>query len=219
MTQLLWVLAAAAAAALVVAVSWAARFWARRRQQWEQASGRLGLTLTEGPPLHERFPVLDYFQQGSAKRTRVLLEGDGWRGRVFLGDHEYTVGSGRNSSQRRHTVCVVQNPRLALPHFSLRREIVLLDRIAELFGGVDIDFEEDPDFSRSFRLRGDDEAAVRRLFSGAVRHFFVHTAGTGVVVEGRGELLLVHRGRLVRPEDASALLQQTQELAQLLEGY
>jgi|YNPBryunderm2012_1023409.scaffolds.fasta_scaffold01742_9 hypothetical protein len=218
MTQFLWVLGAVAAAALVAAVYWTVLFWPRRRQQWEQAAGRLGLTVSEGPALHERFAALDYFRQGRARRTRVLLEGDGWRGRVFVGDHVYTTGSGRHSSQHHHTVCVVQNPRLALPHFSLRREPVLVDRIAELLGGVDIDFPEDPDFSRAFRLLGDDEAAVRRLFSAAVRHFFLHTVGTRVVVEGRGDLLLVHRGQLVRPEEASALLQQAQELAQHLGG-
>ncbi len=216
MTQLTVVLAAVAAALVVAVVYGAARFWPRRRSRWENAAGRLGLALSEGPPLHERFAALDYFRQGRARRTRALLEGDGWRGRAFVGDHVYATGSGRNSSQHRHTVCVVQDLRLALPHFSLRRERVLLDRIAELFGGVDIDFEEDREFSRTFRLRGHDEAAVRKLFSPAVRHFLLHTAGARVVVEGRDDILLVHSGRLLRPEDASTLLQHSQELAQLM---
>ncbi len=216
MTKLVWALAGVAAAVVVAVVSWAVRWWPRRLRQWEQAAVRLGLTVSEGPPLHERFATLDYFQQGRARRTRVLLEGEGWGGKVFLGDHVYITRSGQHSSHHRHTVCVVCSSRLTLPHFSLRREVAFFDRLAELFGSVDIDFEEDPEFSRAFRLLGDDEAAVRRLFSAAVRHFFLHTVGTRVVVEGRGDLLLVHRGQLLRPAEASALLQQAQELAQLL---
>lgn len=216
MTMTVWVLAAAVAAGLATLVWWAVRVWPRRWRRWEEAAAMLGLALAEEPPLHERFGALDYFRQGRARRTRALLEGEGWRGKVFLGDHEYTTGSGQYSSQHRHAVCVVQGPRLALPHFSLRQEIVLLDRLAELFGGGDIDFEEDPEFSRTFRLRGSDAAAVRKVFSPAVRHFGLHSAGSKVIVEGREDLLLVHWSRLVRPEDATTLLQQAQELAQLL---
>lgn len=216
MTKIMWVLAAAVSAGLAAVVWWAVRYWPRRRQRWEDAAAMLGLVLSQGLPLHERFGALDYFRQGRARRTRALLEGDGWRGRVLLGDHVYTTGSGQHSSQHRHTVCVVVSPRLALPHFSLRREIVLIDRLAELFGGRDIDFEEDREFSRAFRLQGSDEKGVRSLFSGAVRHFLLHSAGPRVVVEGRDDLLLVHTGKLVRPADAPTLLQVTQELAQLL---
>lgn len=216
MTMIVWVLAAAMAAGLATLVWWAVQIWPRRRRCWEEAAAMLGLALSQGSPLHERFGALDYFRQGRARRTRALLEGDGWRGKVFLGDHEYTMGSGQYSSRHRHTVCVVQGPRLALPHFSLRREIVLLDRLAELFGGGDIDFEEDPEFSRTFHLRGSDAAAVRKVFSPAVRHFVLHSAGSKVVVEGREDLLLVHWSKPVRPEDASTVLQQAQELAQLL---
>lgn len=216
MTSLLWVLAAGVAAALVALAWWAARFWSRRRQQWEQAAPMLGLTLVDGPPLHERFSQLEYFQRGSQRRTRVLLEGEGWRGRVVLGDHVFTVGSGNSKSQHRHTVCLVSSPRLTLPNFSLRRENVLLDRVAELFGGQDIDFEEDHDFSRAYRLRGSDEAAVRALFSAQLRHFLMLNVDRRVTVEGRSDTLLVHTGKLLRPEEARVLLHTAQELAQLL---
>lgn len=218
MTALLWVLAAGVAAALVALAWWAARFWPRRRLEWEHAAAMLGLTLVDGPPLHERFSHLEYFQRGSQRRTRVLLEGDGWRGRVVLGDHVFTVGSGNSQSQHRHTVCLVSSPRLALADFSLRRESALFDRVVQLFGGQDIDFEEDPDFSRTYRLRGSDEAAVRALFSAPVRHFLLHNVDRRVAVEGRNDTLLVHTGKLLRPEEARALLHTAQELAQLLEA-
>lgn len=216
MTPLLWVLAAGVAAALA-ALGWrVARFWPRRRLEWEHAASMLGLTLVAGPPLHERFSYLEYFQRGTQRRTRVLLEGEGWRGRVVMGDHVFTIGSGNSRSQHRHTVCLVSSPRLRLPDFSLRRENALLDRVAELFGGQDIDFEEDFDFSRAYRLRGSDEAKVRALFSAAVRHFLLHDVGRRIAVEGRNDTLLVHMGKLLRPQEARTLLHTTQELAQLL---
>lgn len=51
-----------------------------------------------------------------------------------------------------------------LPRFRLGPETVL-DKIVSAVGGQDIDIEEFPAFSKAYRLRGEDEDEVRRLFT------------------------------------------------------
>ncbi len=168
------------------------------------------------PPVERRFSHLECFQRGTQGRTRVLLEGEGWRGRVVIDDHVFTIGSGNSRSQHRHAVRLVSSPRLVLSDFLLRRENLLFDRVGELSGGQDIDCEEDFDFARAYLLRGSDEAKVRGVFSVAVRHFLLHDVGRTIAVEGRNDTPLAHMGKLLRPEKARTLLHTTQELAHLL---
>src|SRR2546422_3151571 len=49
-----------------------------------------------------------------------------------------------------------------LPTFMLTPED-LRAKLAVLFGGQDVDFDDSPEFSRRYRLRGTDEDAVRAL--------------------------------------------------------
>ena len=74
-------------------------------------------------------------------------------------------------------------------------------------GGQDIDFEEDPGFSKAFVLQGTDAEATRRLFSAAVRVHLLRWKGRRLELEVAGDTLLLHRGALVKPEDLRELLQ------------
>jgi hypothetical protein len=93
-----------------------------------------------------------------------------------------------------------------LPQFLLTPE-GLLARIAAYFGGQDIDFADSPEFSRAYRLRGSDEAAVRSLFTPARRQVFElnrgqHAAGAG------GELMWWRDGALPPPDAFDAFLME-----------
>ena len=55
----------------------------------------------------------------------------------------------------------------AVPHMMPRFELKpegFFDRIGSVLGGHDIDFAEDPEFSRACRLKGPDEPAIRETF-------------------------------------------------------
>jgi hypothetical protein len=62
------------------------------------------------------------------------------------------VGIHHRRHERRHAVHRVRVP---MDH-----------GLAAYFGGQDIDFAESPEFSRAYRLRGSDEAAVRAVHPG-----------------------------------------------------
>jgi len=84
-----------------------------------------------------------------------------------------------------------------------------------VFGGQDIDFPEDPEFSRRYRLRGTDENAVRELFHVGVRQ---HLAGDGGwSIEGDGDWVLVFRGdRRVAPDDLVDFVERTRRVCEVL---
>ena len=71
---------------------------------------------------------------------------------------------GRRKRVHAETLAVYESPRVAVPAFALRPESAL-DRITATFGSQDIDFTDHPDFSSRYLLRGDDEGAVRRVFT------------------------------------------------------
>lgn len=112
-------------------------------------------------------------------------------------DYQYSTGSGKNRSTHRQTVGAFLCRGRNLPAFTAA-PADLLDWFAVRFGGQDIDFAGDPAFSKAYRLRGDDEAAVRDFFSVGGTQFLA--ARPGWTVEAQGDWLLAYRaGRRVDP--------------------
>ncbi|MFK7980720.1 MAG: hypothetical protein AB8G86_12115 [Saprospiraceae bacterium] len=113
------------------------------------------------------------FRRGGRKRiTNILgekeesLEGDF---RVF--DYRYTISTGKSSRTFRQTVFFVQSKKLGLPEFYMQPEHFFY-KIGNYLGIEDIDFEEFPQFSDQYWLKGKDEAAVRRSMNAEILHFF-----------------------------------------------
>jgi len=74
-----------------------------------------------------------------------------------------------------------------------------------------LSFDRFPSFSSSYLLRGEDEPAVRELFSDNRVVFFENRRG--LCVEGGDDWLIVYRSRRrVRPQQVSAFLDETFEV-------
>ncbi len=120
------------------------------------------------------------------------------------------------------TIAYVRDPELRLPQFSVSPER-LRHRITDGLRGSDIDFPDSPDFSRRFRLRGTDAAAVAERFTFDVRRFFGWHPG--VCAEGLGDTLIYYRPTRMfqfvkfRPRAAKTLLDEAWELRTLLREY
>jgi hypothetical protein len=71
-----------------------------------------------------------------------------------------------------HDVILFRFAGRRLPVFSLR-PAQIGDKVSALFGRGTISFEHDPEFSKRYVLQGDDEAAVKALFSDRLREFFL----------------------------------------------
>lgn len=121
----------------------------------------------------------------------------------------YVVGSGKRTRNYRQTVARFQSRMLNLPAFELRPEAVFL-KIAQSFGMQDIDIAESPTFSGMYMLRGEDETAIRRLFTPAVVRYC--ETNRGLWISGAGDLLWVHREkRRVKPEELGGFVTEARQ--------
>jgi hypothetical protein len=73
---------------------------------------------------------------------------------------------------------------VSVPAFRLVPE-GMWDRIKQHFGAPDIDYANDPEFSRAYRLEGQNELAVRALFTPGIREFLTAHPGQRVGSDGR----------------------------------
>jgi hypothetical protein len=118
--------------------------------------------------------------------------------------YEYEANGGEYSTTYRQTVVLFRSNKLSLPEFELRPRM-LGDNIH--FGKrKDIDFRRD--FSESYFLRGNDESAIRDVFSTRVLDYFERHKDLSV--EGRYERLLcyTHGGVRVKPDEIKLFLDE-----------
>lgn len=112
-----------------------------------------------------------------------------------------------------YTVAGVKEAGRNLPSFQLESE-GLIEKFAIVFGGQDIDFVEDPEFSKKFRLQAPDASAVRPLFSQpALRNELGRNAKVSLL--GEGEWLWRYKFGQIDPKDFPAFLNQTHQLSSL----
>jgi hypothetical protein len=135
---------------------------ASRTVELEDAGRVLRFVLLGQPPAEEAaalalLPFLGGRRRGNVANYLLRVEG-GEKLAVF------DFGYGRGSRRHAETVATLESARLSLPPFALRPERTI-DRLIPTIGRQDIDFEGAPAFSRRYFLRGDDEDAVRSLFT------------------------------------------------------
>lgn len=193
----------------------------RRSQALRDVVSRLGLAFSEEDPglAREGFGGLPLFGRGRSRSYGNVARG----GDELVFGYAYSVGSGRNQTRHRQTVAAFHLSKglggssPALPRFELRPER-LFDRIRGLVGRRDVDFDDDPEFSRRNHLAGPDENALRALFARTLRqHFLAHP---GWCVEGEGAWLIAYRHRKrVAPDDLVSFLEEARRIRSLFAGH
>lgn len=159
------------------------------------------------------------FNQGRSRTFRNVMRGAKDRAALGLGDYRYTTGSGKHSTTHHQTFCVVRHPGLKVPHFFLRRQVALFDAIGKMFGGQDLNFDDDPAFSKAFVLQTiESEQEVRRYFNERARAHFTALAARNVQVEGMGDTLLLHYGKRLDVKELDALVADAVNTARLWTG-
>ena len=146
--------------------------------------------------------------------TNILKEKEGFYDsdiRIF--DYKYTKGSGDSSSTHKQTVFFIQSKKLNLPEFYLKPEYFLY-RIGKYFGIKDIDFQEHPEFSKQYWLKGTDEARIRKEINEEVIHFF--TIEKNWSLEGINYYMILYKkDTLLLPEEVKELYEKGKELVTL----
>lgn len=103
---------------------------------------------------------------------------------------------GGGTTTSRQTMYVIESKLLNLPEFYLRPE-GMMERVLNSVERVNIDFAERPGFSAKFMLYGNDENAIRRLFTTPKLDFF--EKNSNVCVFGRGNYLFLYQSRTPAP--------------------
>jgi hypothetical protein len=207
-----WLLLGAGAVGAIAAIA-AVRLRRRRREELEQYCLVRGYTFERErrgaeTALADAFAI---FREGHSRRWRGTISGR-VGGRAFTAfEYGYVTGGGKHSSHHRFAMLVWEREEANLPRFSLAPE-GFFSRLAQRFGRKDFDFIEDPEFSRAYQLQGDDEAAVRALFTAARRAFLTAPAPDGSKtprhhLAGAGPRLLWWRsGGLPKPDQLDQFL-------------
>lgn len=138
---------------------------------------------------------------------------------VAVFDYQQVIGVGKARYTTKETVVCLQRPRARLPEFAVRpggTSWLSRDLFEVFTGPTDINFESHPAFSNSYLLRGDDEAAIRKLFHKGVLEFFEQQGE--LIVECCGNKLLIYRGNVtIEPEHRRPLIEEALQLLALLQ--
>jgi len=149
------------------------------------------------------------FKVGRSRKGKNLMRGRSDGADAIVLDYQYTVGGGKNSHTYSQTIVIFPAApgAAAIPDFTLGPEH-WWDKVGEVFGHHDIDFEASEEFSKHYLLKGPDEAAIRTLFGAEPLGFFAQHQGWSVESAG-GSLVIYHTGRRAKPEEFQPFLAET----------
>lgn len=180
----------------------------KRREAYQEFCLVRGFRFDERrPDAHKPYEDLfDLFNAGRSRAWGYTISGTKNGAPFTAFEYKWVTSGGKNSHTNHLHAILWESDGASLPRFALTPE-GLLSRLGQLFGMQDIDFDDAPEFSRLYRLRGDDEAGVRGLFTAELRAFFGVTPGQRL--SGRGRSLFWWRsGRLPRPDRLDEWLEE-----------
>jgi hypothetical protein len=153
------------------------------------------------------------FNQGHSRRLSNLMRGRLNDLEVAIFDYRYVTGHGKHRRVWNHSVIAFGFQGVMLPGFSLRPENVW-HKIGAWFGMQDINFQGHPNFSANHLLRGEDESAVRALFTDGVLRFYEQRPE--ISTEGLGDRLIYYRhGERVDPQRVGAFMEDGLQILSL----
>ncbi len=217
--EFFWIIFVAIVALVVVTFFWQRFNEKKRTRAWQEVAQELGMEyLGDSGDILSRYGYLRVLRKGRSQRMGNVVSADAGDVRITIGDLSFRTGSGKNRRTHRRTICVLRTDAMDVPLCYLRPEVGLLDSLGSLFGGQDIDFQEDLEFSRAYVLQGEDEPAIRELFNADVRAWFTERAGQHFHFEAQGKVLLFHLGRRRPPGEARELMEQALQIMKRLAG-
>ena len=190
----------------------------KRTKALHAAAGERNLAFFEQDdlgllPSLNAFPL---FSKGHGKKISNVIQGDTEDIDIYVFDYQYTTGHGNSRNTARQTVMLFRTEAYRLPSFALRPENVF-HKFGSLFGYQDIDFEHAQAFSSKYLLKGEDEAAVRDLFTQNV--LFTYEENPGWCAEGEADTLIVYRvSKRGAPDDVTVFMEDGIKFFALFKG-
>ena len=129
----------------------------------------------------------------------------------YIVEHRYTKHSGNKSHVNMETICLLRKPNLEIPDFYIRKEDPLFDGIEKHFGMQDINFAEDPTFSKRFVLQGKNIEGICNFFDSSVRLAFIENHPNSLLpyqYEGKDDKFLVYADYFKDNKDRVIMLEK-----------
>lgn len=209
MQQLGPVLAIGGMIALVGGIIWLAWYMEKKRTEAMSAYAQSHGFQFEGPAqqLIDELSMFKLFNQGRARTAKNLMRGAKDVGSIRICDYQFTTGSGKHQQVHHQTICVLKTPGRQVPHFFLRRQRAIFDALGKVFGGQDINFEDDPAFSKAYVLQcSGDENQLRGFMSPGLRDSLTRLADHNLVIEVVGDTMVLHQGKRLKPDQLEGLV-------------
>ncbi len=179
---------------------------------------RLGFTFVPKVSNEEAVTLGTFhlFNRGHSRKGKNLMRGKSGGAAVAILDYQYTIGGGKNSHTYSQTVAIYPpSPEGGgLPDFTLGPEH-WWDKIGDVFGHHDIDFEASEEFSKHYLLKGPDEQAIRALFGAEALGFFAQSQGWSVEAAGGG-LAVYRSSQRAKPEEMQPFVAETDAVRRVL---
>lgn len=148
--------------------------------------------------LFQQLSEFKLFNHGkSPKITNVLSSEVNINTECHVFDYSYIISTGKSSHEYNQTVLFINSKELSLPQFYQRPETIFT-KLLSFLGYSDINFENFPEYSRNYHLKGEFEDVIRSYFSKDVLNLL--TAQKDLYMEGMNYyLILYQKGELCQP--------------------
>lgn len=209
MQQLVPFLAVGGAVGLIGGIVYLAWWMEKKRTEAMSAFAQQHGYQFEGvaPQLIDELSAFKLFNQGRARTAKNLMRGSKEPGAVRICDYQFITGSGKHQQVHQQTICVLKTPGRNAPHFFLRRQNKLFDALGKLFGGQDINFDDDPTFSKTYVLQtSGDENQLRGFMTVGLRETLSRMSDRNIMMEVVGDTLVLHHGRRLKADQLEALV-------------
>ena len=152
-----------------------------------------------------KMQVFSLFNKGRSPEIKNVMKTKTDNVKMTLFDYAYTTGGGEHSRRVSQTIVTLEHDSLSLPKFTLSPE-GLFSKIGAAIGFQDIDFDEHPEFSKSFVLKGEDEPAIRKFFDREKIEFFAQRKES--YIETAHSFFIYTRGGRKKPEQIREFLKE-----------
>jgi hypothetical protein len=155
--------------------------------------------------------LAEQFRSGHSRKWGYTLTGVLSGRPITAFEYRWVTGGGKNSARHDLHAVLWETASGRLPAFTLGPEN-LLTRLAGVFGAQDIDFDDSPEFSSAYRLRGEDEPAIRAFLTADLRQYLTLAPGQQIAAGGT-RFVWWRRGRLPKPDQLEQFLMEGDALA------
>lgn len=193
-----------------------------RQKELEQLAQQLGMSFSAADTfgLLQQLKSFDLFRRerrwlGRAGKIKNVMRGLVGDTEVFLFDYTYVIYANNSTRRITQTVFFANNKEWYLPEFRLKPE-GWSQKLLSVFDKSDINFPENPDFSKRFWLSGEFESLIRKKFSPAVQDFLCENPPAHL--EGNNFYLLAYKPRkTMNADEAGAFFQHCCRMVKLFQ--